>query len=243
MVRTWGGRWADQARHLLRLINDVLDLSKVESGKLEFFPESLDLADLVQGIKDVLLTEFQIKRLRVITDVDADLGPLVLDPLRLKQVLYNYLSNAIKFTPVGGLITVRACAVGAHHFRLEVEDTGVGIAARDMVRLFTAYQQLDAGSTRQHQGAGLGLALTRRMVMAQGGSVGVRSTPGQGSVFHLVLNVVHGTDVVDDASDGDGSATSTDDHQLVIYDGHDHLTHRTGHGTLPPAAAPMVNPE
>ena len=236
------GHIGTSGRHLLRLINDVLDLSKVESGRVEFFPESLDLADLVQGINDVLLTEFQLKQLRVTTGVDSTLGRLVLDPLRLKQVLYNYLSNAIKFTPAGGLITVRACAAGAHHFRLEVEDTGVGIAAPDMARLFTAYQQLDAGSTRQYQGTGLGLALTRRLVMAQGGSVGVHSTLGQGSVFHLVLNRIHGTDVARDAEDGVQPVTSADGHQPMIYDGHDRLTQRAGHGALPFGAAPMATP-
>ena len=109
-------------------------------------------------------------------------------------MLYNYLSNAIKFTPDEGSVTVRARAEDAAHFRLEVEDTGIGIAAADLPRLFTEYQQLDAGYAKQQQGAGLGLALTRRLVEAQHGSVGVRSTPGVGSVFHLVLNRVHGTD-------------------------------------------------
>jgi signal transduction histidine kinase len=235
------GHIGTSGRHLLRLINDLLDLSKVESGKLEFFPESFDLADLVKGINDVLVTEFQLKQLRVTTDIEPALGRLVLDPLRLKQVLYNYLSTAIKFTPAGGLITVRACALGARHFRLQVEDTGVGIAVPDVARLFTAYQQLDAGSTKRHQGSGLGLALTRRLVMAQGGSVGVRSTPGAGSVFHLVLNRVHGTDVARDAEDGERLAASIDARLLVTHDGQGNLTHRFGPGACPAAVLPIAS--
>ena len=156
-------------------------------------------------------------------------------------MLYNYLSNAIKFTPAGGLITVRACALGARHFRLQVEDTGVGIAVPDVSRLFTAYQQLDAGSTKRHQGSGLGLALTRRLVMAQGGSVGVRSTPGAGSVFHLVLNRVHGTDVARDAEDGERLAASIDARLLVTHDGQGNLTHRFGPGACPAAVLPIAS--
>ena len=197
--REFLGHIGSSARHLLRLISDVLDLSKVEAGKLEFFPETLDLAEVVTEVSHILGMEVQRKQLGWTTEIGPGLGELVLDPTRLRQVLYNYLSNAIKFTPAGGAIRVRAATVGALHFRLEVEDNGIGIAAQDIPRLFTAYQQLDAGSTKQYEGSGLGLALTRQLVRAQGGSVGVRSTPGCGSVFHLLLNRVHGTDAPRDA--------------------------------------------
>ena len=197
------GHIVTSGQHLLRLINDVLDLSKVESGKFEFFPESFDVGALVGEVQDILQTQIRRKHLRVVADIEPSLGKLVLDPARLKQVLYNYLSNAIKFTPECGLITVRARASGAHHFRMEVEDTGIGIPTRDLPRLFTAYQQLDAGFAKKYEGSGLGLALTRRLVMAQGGSVGVRSTLGVGSVFHLVLNRIHGSDPTKSAESGD----------------------------------------
>jgi CheY-like chemotaxis protein len=97
------------------------------------------------------------------------------------------LSNAIKFSAEGGLVTIRARAEGERHFRLEVEDQGIGISDSDLPRLFVEFQQLDAGYNKLHQGTGLGLALTRRLVEAQGGRVGVRSQPGVGSVFHLIL--------------------------------------------------------
>ncbi|CAN0226451.1 unnamed protein product, partial [Phaeothamnion confervicola] len=192
--RVFLGHISTSGHHLLQLINDVLDLSKVESGKFEFTPEPVHLPALVKEVSDTLNTAVLRKRIRVNTAVDPTLTDLVLDVARLKQVLFNYLSNAIKFTPVGGHVTVRARAEGATHFRLEVEDDGIGIAAADLPRLFSEFQQLDAGYNKRHQGTGLGLALTRRLVQAQGGSVGVRSTVGHGSVFHAVLNRVHGTD-------------------------------------------------
>jgi len=188
------GHIGTSGRHLLQLINDVLDLSKVESGKFDFFPELIDLPSVLKEVKDVLHTAIQRKHIVLTVEVDPAVTGLQLDPSRLKQVLYNYMSNAIKFTAPGDKVTVRAFVQGPDHFRLEVEDTGIGIAAADLPRLFTEFQQLDAGYSKQHQGSGLGLALTRRLVEAQGGSVGVRSTLGEGSVFYIVLNRVHGAD-------------------------------------------------
>jgi PAS domain S-box-containing protein len=188
--RVFLGHIGTSGRHLLRLINDLLDLSKVESGRFEFFPEPVDLAPLVKDVIDTLGPASQARHIEVETEIDPALGKLVLDPSRMKQVLYNYLSNAIKFTPDRGHVTVRARPEGATRFRLEVEDTGIGIAPIDVPRLFTEFQQLDASASKRHQGTGLGLALTRRLVEAQGGSVGVRSVPGVGSVFHLVLGRV-----------------------------------------------------
>ncbi len=188
------GHIGTSGRHLLQLINDVLDLSKVESGKFDFFPEHIDLPVMLKEVQDVLHTAVSRKHIRISTDIDADLIDLTLDPARLKQVLYNYLSNAIKFTAAGGQVMVRAMAEGPEHFRIEVEDTGIGISAADLPRLFTEFQQLDAGYSKQHQGTGLGLALTRRLVQAQGGQVGVRSTVGVGSVFYVVLNRSDGLD-------------------------------------------------
>ena len=181
------GHIATSGHHLLQLINDVLDLSKVEAGKLDFSPEPIHLPQLVAEALAVLHTGILHKHLTVDTVMDAALSDLVLDAARLKQVLYNYLSNAIKFTPAGGHITVQALAEGPAHLRIEVQDTGIGIAEADLPRLFTEFQQLDGGYSKQHQGTGLGLALTRRLVAAQGGRTGVRSTPGLGSVFWLVL--------------------------------------------------------
>ena len=175
------------SRHLLQLINDVLDLSKVEAGKMEFRPEVTDLGKVVGEVRDMLRSLTARKRIAVTMEVEPSLGDVLVDPGKLKQVLYNYLSNAIKFTPEGGQVAVRAKGDGPEHFRVEVEDSGIGIRPEDIPRLFVEFQQLDAGAAKTHAGTGLGLALTKRIVEAQRGRVGVRSTPGRGSLFFAVL--------------------------------------------------------
>jgi signal transduction histidine kinase len=111
--------------------------------------------------------------------VEIDVG-------KFKQVLFNYLSNALKFTPEGGKVMLRVAAEGPEEFRVDVEDSGVGVRPEDLGRLFVEFQQLDSSSAKKYQGTGLGLALTRRLVEAQGGSVGVKSRPGVGSLFFAV---------------------------------------------------------
>lgn len=174
-------------RHLLQLINDVLDLSKVEAGKLEFRPEPVALEPFIAEVLATLRKTAADKLIRVKIDVDASLGLIEIDPGRLKQILFNYASNALKFTPREGAISVRARAEGPNTFRLEVEDTGIGISPEEIGRLFSEFEQLDAGAAKKHGGTGLGLALTKRLVEAQGGSVGVDSTLGRGSTFYAIL--------------------------------------------------------
>jgi signal transduction histidine kinase/CheY-like chemotaxis protein len=174
-------------RHLQQLINDVLDLAKVESGKFEFRPEVVDPARLVRDIVGILRTQAAEKQIWIATEVDPELGTLTIDPSRLKQVAYNYLSNALKFTPRDGRVALRIKAEGEDQFRLEVEDTGIGIASNDLGRLFVMFEQLKPGLAKRHQGTGLGLALVRRLVEAQGGSVGVKSVLGKGSTFYATL--------------------------------------------------------
>jgi PAS domain S-box-containing protein len=174
-------------RHLLHLINDILDLSKVEAGKMEFRPESLDPGALARGVAEVLQTSLGERRVRLEVEVDESLGSVTLDPGRLKQVLYNFLSNALKFSPEGGLVRLSLVADSAATFRIQVDDAGPGIRAEDLSRLFGAFEQLAVSGRRLGGGTGLGLALTKQMVEAQGGHVGVRSSPGQGSTFFAVL--------------------------------------------------------
>jgi len=175
------------SRHLLQLINDILDLAKVESGKMEFRPEPIEVARLVGEVRDILRTLASEKRIEVHSDVDRRVATVVADPAKLKQVLYNYLSNALKFTPEEGRVTIRVREEGAREFRVEVEDTGIGIRPEDIDKLFVEFRQLDASAAKKYSGTGLGLALTRRIIEAQGGRVGVSSTPGVGSVFFSVL--------------------------------------------------------
>jgi two-component system cell cycle sensor histidine kinase PleC len=173
--------------HLLGLVNDLLDLEKVASGKMDFYSETIDPERLLKEVKDVLRPLADEKKISVGLEVDPTLQTVFTDPGRAKQVLYNYLSNAIKFTPDGGAVRVIAVREGIGMFRLAVSDTGPGIGADDIPRLFADFQQLDVTRKTPSQGAGLGLALTKRIVEAQGGTVGVRSTLGKGSTFFAVL--------------------------------------------------------
>ncbi|MBI3724964.1 response regulator [bacterium] len=175
------------SQHLLRIVNDVLDLAKVEAGKMDFHAEPIELEALVQEVRDVLGALAAAKRIRIETEVDPALGVVHADPSRLKQVLYNYLSNALKFTGDGGRVVVRALREGADAFRVEVEDTGAGMKREDLERIFVDFHQLETSRGGRQAGTGLGLALTKRLAEAQGGQVGVESEPGRGSVFHIVL--------------------------------------------------------
>jgi PAS domain S-box-containing protein len=175
------------ANHLLQLINDILDLSKIEAGKMEFVPEHTDPAIVVEEICSILRTLAASKRVRVKTEMDASLSAIEADPRSLKQILYNYLSNALKFAPDDGEVTVRVKSEDASHYRIEVEDNGIGIKPGDVERLFIEFQQLDGSTAKKYPGTGLGLALTKKIVEAQRGKVGVNSTPGKGSVFYAIL--------------------------------------------------------
>jgi PAS domain S-box-containing protein len=175
------------AQHLLQLINDILDLAKVESGKVDLKAEPVDLAQVVSETTTIIKGLAAKRRIQLLTDVDPALGVVHLDPMRLKQVIYNYLSNAVKFTHVGGRVEVRLRAEDDQRFRIEVEDNGIGIKPEDQHRLFIEFQQLDASTGKRFAGSGLGLALTKRLVEAQGGTVGVRSVFGSGSTFFATL--------------------------------------------------------
>jgi PAS domain S-box-containing protein len=175
-------------RHLLGLINNVLDLAKIEAGKLDLQLERADPRVLVAEVTSIMAPEAGARGVEL--RVEADDGQAVqLDAARFKQVLYNFLSNALKFSPAGGVVFVRLAQAGGR-LRLEVEDAGPGIAPRDQARLFQEFQQLDGGLQKRHQGTGLGLALTKRLVEAMGGSVGLVSAPGKGSVFFAELPLV-----------------------------------------------------
>jgi PAS domain S-box-containing protein len=178
------------SKHLLQLINDVLDLAKVEAGKLEFAPEPVEIAPLVREVLDTLRGLAASKRLRMNATIHADISTVMIDPARIKQILYNYLSNAIKFTPEDGAIEISVSRQDPDLFRIDVTDTGGGIPAADLGKLFVDFQQLDASSAKKHQGTGLGLALTKRLTEAQGGWVDVCSVVGEGSTFSAILPYV-----------------------------------------------------
>jgi signal transduction histidine kinase len=176
--------------HLLQLINDVLDLAKVEAGRMELNPERFALREAIAEVCNVAKAIAQKKRIQIEIAIAPDLGEVTLDQQKFKQVLYNLLSNAIKFTDDGGRVEIRAALYDRHRFKLAVKDTGVGIKPEDLQKLFKEFEQLESGATRRHEGTGLGLALTRKIVESQGGEVNVESDLGKGSSFTVLLPLI-----------------------------------------------------
>lgn len=173
--------------HLLQLIEQLLDFAKTEAGRIALRPEAGRLSTLVADVVGTFDLAVRQQALHVTCDLDATVDDVIVDPLRLKQVIGAYLSNAVKFTLPNGRIVVRTRPAGAGCFRLEVEDTGIGIAQADLRKLFAAFHQLSSGHAKNYPGAGMGLALARALIEAQGGTVGVQSVAGSGSIFHFVL--------------------------------------------------------
>ncbi|MBI1176329.1 response regulator [bacterium] len=177
----------NSGRHLLRLINNVLDLSKIEAGKMIFSPETFRISHALQEVCSVVSPMAFRKGVEIRHCVDSAVDEVKLDQPKFKQVLYNLIANAVKFNRERGQVTINVTAAGDNRITLSVHDTGIGISADDLKKLFTEFQQLDSGSSRRYEGTGLGLALTRRIVHLQGGSVQVQSEPGRGSTFVIDL--------------------------------------------------------
>jgi PAS domain S-box-containing protein len=174
------------SRHLLQVINGILDLAKIESGHLELVREPVQPQRIVHDVVTMLHDTVQAKGLQVLTDVQVPAQPLMGDATRLQQALLNYTANAVRFTAAGQVL-VRVRVEAEEEARLcvcfEVLDTGIGIDPKTLARLFTAFEQADNTSTRSHGGTGLGLVITRRLAQQMGGEAGAESTPGQGSRF------------------------------------------------------------
>jgi PAS domain S-box-containing protein len=179
----------NSAQHLLQLINDVLDLAKVEAGKMELHPEHFPVRKAIEEVTAVIKGIAQKKRIVIGVETGEGLGTVLLDQPKFKQVLYNLLSNAVKFTDEGGRVEIEAVHPRADQLEIRVRDSGIGIKDDDIGRLFTAFEQLDAGTARRFEGTGLGLALTKKIVEFQGGRVTVESAPFKGSVFTVVLPI------------------------------------------------------
>ncbi|HYT90196.1 MAG TPA: response regulator, partial [Gemmataceae bacterium] len=178
----------ESGRHLLALINDILDLSKVEAGKLDLDVEEVVIAPVCQASLRLVKQTAHQKRLSVTLNIDSAVTVLQADARRLKQMLVNLLSNAVKFTPEGGAVGLDVVGdTAAQCVRLTVWDTGIGIAADDLPRVFQPFVQIDSRLARQYTGTGLGLALVDEMAALHGGSLTVESTLGQGSRFTITL--------------------------------------------------------
>jgi signal transduction histidine kinase len=174
--------------HLLGLINEVLDLSKIEAGKLELNPEPVNLARLIDEVIGTAGQLAEKNKNRLVVDSAEHLGPLIADPMRLKQILINLLSNACKFTKEGEVaLRVRRVADGRDWVELAVADTGIGLTSEQQAKLFQDFTQADSLTARRYGGIGLGLALSRKLARMMGGDVTAASEPGKGSVFTVRL--------------------------------------------------------
>ncbi|MGD9723520.1 MAG: sensor histidine kinase [Pirellulales bacterium] len=175
----------DSGQHLLALVNDILDLAKIEAGSMDIHPARLDAAALVDRTVQMFRERAIRQGIRLAGSVTGEVH-LYADERRLKQLLYNLLSNALKFTPEGGEVRVAVQQVG-EHVEVRVSDTGIGIAATERDRVFESFYQIDSSLAKNAQGTGLGLAVVRQIVELHGGSVRVESEPGEGSTFVVLL--------------------------------------------------------
>jgi signal transduction histidine kinase len=174
--------------HLLGLINQVLDLSKIEAGKLELSPESVSLAPLIDEVIGTARQLAEQNNNRLVVEVQENLGTLTVDPMRLRQILLNLLSNACKFTKQGDVtLRARKVADGQHWVELAVADSGIGMTAEQLAKLFQEFSQAEASTAKRYGGTGLGLAITRKLARMMGGDVTVTSELGKGSVFTVRL--------------------------------------------------------
>ncbi|MDK2947638.1 MAG: hypothetical protein PWQ63_798 [Methanolobus sp.] len=175
-------------KHLLSLINNVLDLSKIEAGKMELHPEGFPVEEVILEVKQLMASLANKKNIKINYSSDEDVGKVFADKTKIKQILYNLLSNAVKFTPEGGTIDVKVENAGKM-VRFSVQDSGIGISSEDMKKLFTPFTQLDSAANRQYEGSGLGLTLVKKFVELHNGKLEVESEPGKGTKFTFELAI------------------------------------------------------
>jgi PAS domain S-box-containing protein len=182
-------------QHLLEIVNDVLDLSKIEAGKFVLEETAVDVGGMLANVVSMLGARAQAKHLALVVEAPPPLPPLLGDPTRIRQALLNYTINALKFTETGG-VTLRTRLMGDAAtdvlLRFEVQDSGIGIAPDVAARLFSAFEQADNSTTRKYGGTGLGLAITMKLAQMMGGDAGVISTPAAGSTFWFTVRLKKG---------------------------------------------------
>ena len=189
------GKLERASEHLLGILNAILELSKIEAGKLGLESRPVSVESLLANVVSMVHEQLESRQLKLGTSTDALPSRLVGDPMRLQQCLVNYVTNAIKFTERGEIrLRVQVLAESAHDavLRFEVEDTGIGIPPEVLGRLFNVFEQADNSTTRSHGGTGLGLAITRRLAQLMGGDAGAESRPGMGSLFWFTARLQRG---------------------------------------------------
>ena len=188
-VSRYIGNITNSGSNLLELINDLLDIAKIEAGKLDVRPSELSLPDLFEGLTALLKPLAEKKRLTIVASVASDIPIVRTDPARLQQVLYNLLSNAIKFSPEGERVELSAERAAGDRVKISVVDRGPGIDATHHTLIFEKFRQIDSSATREHGGTGLGLSISRELVRLLHGTIGVDSQPGRGATFWCALPV------------------------------------------------------
>ena len=177
----------DESRRLVRILNDLLILSRLDAGEISLRPAPIDLPELLEGLRERFLSAAHEKGLSLTVEAAPGLSSLVADRDRLEQVLINLLDNAVKYTGEGGMVALRASGIGRGRILFEVSDTGPGIPPEDLPRVFDRFFRVERSRSQQHGGSGLGLAICKQLVEAMGGSISVDSRLGQGSTFRVEL--------------------------------------------------------
>jgi signal transduction histidine kinase len=191
------------ARAQAQLIGDLLDISRIISGKLRLEVQPVELPPIVQAAMDVVHPAAEAKSIALVARFGRNVGMVSGDPDRLQQVVWNLLSNAVKFTPVGGRVEVSLKRVGAHEAEIVVKDNGAGISQDFLPHVFEHFRQADSTSTRTHGGLGLGLAIVRRLIELHGGTVEAESAgEGQGATFRIRLPLLRGVNAKSKATKG-----------------------------------------
>ncbi len=193
--RAYLGKIQISGQHLLGVIDGILDFSKIEAGKMRLHPVDFDLHPMLEKLRHIMGVKATERNLRLLIEIDPQLpARLHGDPLRLSQILINFVNNAIKFTEQGQ-INLRIEQLERTDNDLQVaftvEDSGIGMTSEQIGRLFQSFEQADASITRKYGGTGLGLAICKQLAQLMDGEVGVRSEPGQGSTFWLRLRLAH----------------------------------------------------
>jgi signal transduction histidine kinase len=173
----------NSGQHLLSLIKDILDLSKIEAGKMTLELEKSDISMLFENSLSIVREKALAHNIDLNKSIAVDLGAAMIDVRKFKQMVYNLLANAVKFTPDGGSVWLKAQKTSAGQLEFSVADTGIGIGEKDIPRLFNPFEQLDSSLERKYEGTGLGLSMVKRLVELNGGTVSVRSELGKGSCF------------------------------------------------------------
>ncbi len=208
------------SKHLLALINDVLDMSKIEANKLELYLEPFVLHEMLENVSTVIRFKAEEKQQKLILEIEPEVPESIIsDEMRLSQVISNLLSNAVKFTPEHGVITLHISATaegGVYEILTRVSDTGIGLSKEAMGKLFDSFEQADGGIARKFGGTGLGLAISKRIVEMLGGRIWVESVLGKGSDFYFRIRVQKGDAVAQERKDDKADSLPPDLHGKVI---------------------------